>query len=112
MVARAVESGRKPAELSSISLQDATADWSESMLSGLAPADGSMDDSLSHFPALLPISWTCRRLRECGDNSKLGKETTAATGIPLNQPLPPHEWGAQVFRERILQRVLIRAQES
>jgi hypothetical protein len=112
MVARAVESGRKPAALGSISLQDATADWSESMLSGLAPTDGSLDDSLSHFPALLPISWTCRRLRECGDSSKLGKEATATTGIPLNQPHPPHEWGAQVFRERILQRVLIRAQES
>jgi len=112
MVKRVVESGRKPATLGAISLQDAAADWSESMISALSPVDGSTDDVVSHYPSLLPISWSCHRLRQCKDKPKLGKEVTATTGIPLSHSQSPANWGAQVFREKILQRVLIDAKES
>lgn len=112
MVKRAVESGRKPATLGSVTLQDATLDWSESMINSLLPTDGRANDTVARYPALLPLSWACHRLRDCKDNPKLGKEFTAATGIPLTYSQPPAGWGAQVFRENILQRVLLSTEES
>jgi len=107
MVARAVESGRKTSALGAVSLQDAAKDWSQTMLDALSPADESWAAPIQRYPALLPLSWACHRLRECKNGTqKLGKEFTAATGIPSNHSCPPAEWGAQVFREKILQRVL------
>jgi hypothetical protein len=113
MVRRAVESGRETSTLVPISLQDAAKDWSDTMLNALSPVSGSMAEAASSYPALLPISWACGRLRECTNGArKLGKELKAATGIPSNLSRPPAEWGAQVFWERILQRVLTDAEES
>jgi hypothetical protein len=103
MVKRAVESGRKPATLGSVSLQDATADWSEAMVNSLSPADGA----LTSYPALLPISFACQRLRECKDAPKLRKDFTVTTGIPLTFSQSPASWGGQVFREVILQRFVM-----
>ena len=108
MVKRAVESGREAATLGPISLQDAAKHWSDAMLNTLSPVSGSVDDAVSSYPVLLPISWACRRLRECKNGTqKLGKELKAATGIASSLSCPSAEWGAQVFRERILQRFLI-----
>lgn len=112
MVKRAVESGRKASTLGPVSVQDATVDWSESMINSLVPVDEDVADAVSRYPALLPISWACQHLRGCKDNPKLGKEFTATTGIPLNQSQPPTNWGIQVFRERILQRFLSGNEES
>jgi hypothetical protein len=107
MVKRAVESGRKPAALGSVSLQDATADWSEAMINSLSPADGRPEGTFASYPALLPISFACQRLRECKDAPKLGKDFTVTTGIPLTFSQSPANWGAQVFREVILQRFVM-----
>jgi hypothetical protein len=106
MVKRATESGRKATALGPLSLQDALKDWSDKMLNALSPADGSTDEAVSQYPALLPLSWACRRLRERTGTGKLGKEFTAATGIPLDHSNSPAEWGSQVFREKILLRVV------
>jgi hypothetical protein len=106
MVKRAVDSGRKAASLAATALGDTLTDWSQSMMDALLPADGSQDAVVSQFPALLPVSYACRRLRECPDTPKLGKEFTAGTGMPVDASHPPADWGAQVFREKVLLRVL------
>jgi hypothetical protein len=107
MVERVVESGREASTLAPITLKDAIKDWTPAMLSSLASTDGNADNTVSQCPALLPLSWACRRLREAGDSPKLGKEFTAATGLPLNEPIAVAVWGAQVFRETILLRFLV-----
>jgi hypothetical protein len=107
MVKRAVESGRKPATFGPVSLQDATADWSEAMVNSLSPAGGRAEGALTSYPALLPISFACQRLRECKDAPKLGKDFTVTTGIPLTFSQSPANWGGQVFREVILQRFVM-----
>ena len=113
MVGRAVESGRKASTLGPVSLQDAAKDWSQPMFDALSPVDGPRAEAVSRCPAVLPISWACRRLRENKDGAqKLGKELKAATGITSDTSYPPAEWGAQVFRERILQRVLTDTKEN
>jgi GTPase-associated system helical domain len=113
MIRRAVESERKASTLNAVSLQDATKDCSKPMVNALAPADRRLDDTIARYPALLPLSWACRRLRDCTDGSqKLGKEFTIATGIPVNGSRAPSEWGAQVFREKILQRFLVGPEEN
>jgi hypothetical protein len=112
MVKRATESGRKATTLSQITLQDTVKHWSDRMLQALSSADGSSDDAAAHYPALLPLSWACRRLREADGGRDLGQEFTTATGIPLDLSSPPAEWGSQIFREKILMRVLARAKES
>jgi hypothetical protein len=113
MVKRAVEFGRKTSSLIPISLQDSTKEWSPAMLTALAPTDASTDEAVLRYPALLPMSCACHRMRGSNNGAgKLGKEFTAATGIPLNHAQSPTEWGAQVFREKILQRVIAGMKES
>jgi hypothetical protein len=107
MVKRAVESQRDASTLGPISLLDAAKDWSDTMLNALSPVAGSRAETVVSYPALLPISWACRRIRDCKTSGhKLGKELKVATGIPPTFSCPPAEWGTQVFRESILQRVL------
>jgi hypothetical protein len=104
MVKRAVETGRKPSTLGALSLPETIGEWSASMLDALSPPDAESDGLLSGHPALLPLSYACLRLRECNDSPKLGKDFAALTGLPLTHAQTPAQWGAQVFRERILQR--------
>jgi len=107
MVKRAVESGRKPTSLAATSFQDAAKYWSASMLAALAPTDGTISDAIAHYPALLPLSWSCNRLRDSkGGGQKLGKDFTVVTGLSAGHTLAPTDWGAQVFREKVLQRLL------
>jgi GTPase-associated system helical domain len=107
MVRRAVESGRTEATLGALSLENAIADWSVTMLNTLSPASGETDSLLSARPALLPLSYACLRLRECKDAPRLGKDFATSTGIPLTYSQTAAQWGAQVFRESILQRFII-----
>ena len=89
MVKRAVESGRDAATLAPISLQEAAKHWSDTMLNRLSPVTGSVADAVSSYPGLLPVSWACRRLRECNSGAqRLGKELKAATGIVSRSLLP------------------------
>jgi hypothetical protein len=106
MVKRATETGRKAATLAEIPLQESVKEWSDEMIKALAPTDGSSDDTILGHPALLPIAWACKGFREHGGAPKLGKEFPGATGIPLDRPHSPAEWGAQVFRESVLLRIL------
>ncbi len=106
MVKRATETGRKAAVLASNSLQESIKDWSAEMLTAMAPADGKCDDTILKHPALFPIAWACHRLRDCTGARKLGKEFLGATGIPVDQAHAPADWGIQVFREKILLRIL------
>jgi hypothetical protein len=113
MVRRAVMTDRKPAALRPVPLQEATKDWSASLLAALAPNDGSRDQLITQHPALLPLSWACRRLGECAAGpQELGKDFSAATGIPLNLAQTPMDWGAQVFHEKILQRIFAETEEG
>jgi hypothetical protein len=98
MVKRAVETGRKPSTLGALSLPETIGEWSASMLDALSPPDAESDGLLSGHPALLPLSYACN------DSPKLGKDFAALTGLPLTHAQTPAQWGAQVFRERILQR--------
>jgi hypothetical protein len=106
MVKRATEMGRKSAVLVSMPLQDAMKDWSAEMFSAMAPADGICDDTILKHPALFPVGWACHRLRDSKGTPKLGKEFTVSTGIPSDHAHAPAEWGIQVFREKILLRIL------
>lgn len=113
MIRRAIATERKASALGPIALQDAAKEWSRSMSSALAPTDGSRDQLIAQYPALLPLSWASRRLRECADGSqKLGKGFAAATGIPVSHQRLPFEWGVQVFREKILQRAVAESEEG
>jgi hypothetical protein len=78
-------------------------------LDSFIPSNGNASNAVSQCPALLPLSWACRRLRETGN---LGKDFASMTGLPLDLCLPSSEWGVQVFREAILLRVLTGAKES
>jgi hypothetical protein len=113
MVKRAVESGRDAATLAPLSLQEAAKHWSDRMLNTLSPVTGTVADAVSSYPGLLPISWACRRLRECKTGAQgLGKELKAATGIASSLFCSSADWGTQVFRERILQRFLTENEEN
>jgi len=112
MVKRAAESGRKPEELAAISLQDATAGWSEGMSNCLLAAKGSADNLVRSYPSLFPLTWVCHRLREGVEIGKIGKEAKTAIGVAMNHTLTPSDWGAQAFREKILQRFLADAERS
>ncbi len=111
MVERIVKSGRKASALTPITLEHAIADWTQPMLDSLVPVDEKIGKVVSQCPAILPLSWACRRLRE-GGTATLGNDFTSATGLPINHPLPPSAWGAQVFRETVLLRVLTGVEES
>ncbi|MCL5746177.1 MAG: hypothetical protein M1541_19980 [Acidobacteria bacterium] len=104
MVKRAVELDRKPSALGALSLQEAIGDWSASMLTALAPLGSVSDGLLRAHPALLPLSYACLRLRECKEVANLGGDFVTLTGLPLTHAQTPAVWGAQVFREAILQR--------
>ncbi len=114
MIKRAVEPSRKPATLRAISLHDAAAKWvtPEALIPALCPASQQSDEVIASYPAILPVSWVCRQLRESRDVSKLGNEVASHTGIPLNHKHVPSGWGAQVFAEAILQRALKAAREE
>jgi hypothetical protein len=108
MIKRSIEAERKASTLIPFSLLEMAKGWSQTIIDALCPIDGSRDESVLRYPALLPVSWACRRLRECNDGSqKLGKEIAAATGVSSTHPHSSAEWGEQVFWERILQRFLL-----
>lgn len=111
MLERIVETGRKATALTPVSLEHAIADWTQPMLDSLVPGDEKIGRVVSQCPAILPLSWACRRVRE-GGTIKVGNDFTSVTGLPINHPLPPSAWGAQVFRETVLLRVLTDVEES
>lgn len=112
MVKRAAESGRKPEELTAVSLQDASASWSEGISKGFLPPNGGANILVASYPSLLPLTWFCNRLREGNAISKTGKDFKALIGLGVNHSLSPAEWGAQAFRETVLQRFLTDNEES
>ena len=105
MVKRATETDRKASALAEISLQESVKDWSEVMFKALAPADGSSEETILHYPALLPIAWACKSLRERGGPPKLGKEFQLLRECHRWFSLSGR-WGEQVFRESVLLRML------
>lgn len=113
MIRRAVETERKASTLTLITLQDAAKEWTKTLVSALAPVDDGLDEYIARYPSLLPLSWACRRLRDCRDGAqKLGKDFVQATGFPTSVEQSPSDWGAQIFREKTLQRVLVEHEES
>jgi hypothetical protein len=113
MVRRVVETEREASTLTPISLRDAAKEWTKTLVSALAPVDGGVDEYIVRYPSLLPLSWACRRLRDCTDGAqKLDKEFAKATSFPTNIDHSPSDWGAQIFREKTLQRVLVEHEES
>jgi hypothetical protein len=109
MIQRIVGSGRKPAALGPVALQDIATKWTPSARDSFVPTDGEGSSAISHCPSLFPVSCACRRLREFGD---LGKDFASVTGITAEVCVSPAEWGAQVFREAILLRSLTDDKES
>lgn len=108
MIKRAVEAGRKPNTLGTISLNDAAEKWitPDALILALCPPSPQSDEAIASYPAIFPVSWVCRQLRESRDVNMLGKEVFLQTGIPLSHKQVPARWGAQVFAEAILQRAL------
>lgn len=106
MVQRAVEAGRKPASLVALSLQDAAKEWTDAMLTAVAGSTEHQSTVAQKYPALFPVTWACRRLNDGMGTAKIGKEFTAATGVPSGHVCSPADLGAQVFREKVLERAM------
>jgi hypothetical protein len=103
LVKRAIEAGRRPADLEALAISDVLETWSEDAMRRLAPAEGSIAGFIARYPRLLPVSRACSRRLELGKHTKEG---TNLTGLS-SQKYGPAEWGEQVFHERVLQRALV-----
>jgi len=112
MVKRAVESGRKQSDLAGLTIQKMLTDSPENARNALCTTDSDVEGIVAGHPALLPVSWACKRLQDVAEGAKLGKEFTTATGIPVNQGRSATEWAQQGFREKIIHRVLGKTDEE
>lgn len=104
MVRRAVEEGRGEAGQSEIPVEGIIQQWTAKMLELLAPNEGSEAWLPDQYPALLPLSWLCRRLRESRNKSACATEFESRTGVSAKHSSSAGDWGVQVFNERVAQR--------
>jgi GTPase-associated system helical domain len=107
MIKRATEAGRKPEDLALVKLQDAAGQWSNAMSDSFSTAEVPIGKLTASYPVLFPLVSTCQRLSADGSSAKIAKEVKAQTGLALTHQHTPTEWATQVFREKILQRMLV-----
>jgi hypothetical protein len=112
MVKRMITGDRDPASLGPLTIKELAEGWPASMRRHLSPSDAGLSEAVTYIPAILPLTWASHRLSSLGENPKLGKEFASATGLALTTGHLPAEWGSQVFRESILQRMLAEPKES
>jgi hypothetical protein len=112
MIKRAVEFGRKPEDFVAKKLQDAAGSWSDAMSNSFSTENGDTDALVASYPALLPLTATCKWIRADGNRPKTVKEIKALTGLALTHQQTPTEWGLQMFREKVLQRRLADNEEK
>jgi hypothetical protein len=87
-------------------LQDLAGGWSAAMSERFSSSGISADALVGSYPVLFPVATMCLRLVKDGKTPKTlkgGKELTLLSGA---HTLTPTEWGQQIFREKILQRML------
>jgi len=110
MVDRAVQANRKPAP-KALTLESAMEAWTKPMMDALLTPDASVKGDPDQYPALLPIAWACKQVRDHKQSPKLDKDFKTATGINGEQEVAPGEWGAQIFREKIVLKALARKEK-
>jgi hypothetical protein len=110
MIDRAVQANRKPAP-KAITLEAAIEDWTKPMIDALLTPDASVKVDPDLYPALLPVAWACKQVRDHTQSPKLDKGFKTATGIDGKQEAAPSDWGAQIFREKIVLRALARKEK-
>lgn len=106
MVRRALRSSHPAEEMNRLKLETAIRDWTKKMIDGLlSPGDTARADP-ELYPALLPLSWACLRAIKDGGNPELDKNFTKVTGIEKKHEAAPADWGAQIFLEKSVLRLL------
>jgi len=104
IIKRATEHGRKPEELGSVKLQELADSWTAGMSAGFSSP--SPDALVAAYPVLFPVTATCLRVFKDGKAAKTMREIKELTALSATHALTPTQWGQQIFREKILQRVL------
>jgi hypothetical protein len=105
MVDRAVQTGRKSAA-KAISLEDAIKEWTRPMIEALLTPDAPVDGVPEICPALLPVAWACKQVRNYTEKPRLEESFGIVTGISGKQGFAPAIWGSQIFLEKIVLRAL------
>lgn len=107
MVERALK-GRHGSPGEKMQLQEAIKSWTKQMVDALLTPNAQARGNPEAFPALLPLSWACQRISTDGASLELDKNFAKVTGIDKKREAVPAEWGKQIFRERIVLRLLVR----
>lgn len=105
MVRRETERGKKTPALLVKSLEQFSLQWEDPILALLAPDDGPAQQLVRGYPALLPLSWQCVRLRESNRSTGWIEEFQRKTSISPKQARGPADWAVQAFNERVSQRI-------
>ena len=106
MIKRATENRRKAEDLVPLKLQDLAGGWSAAMSGRFSSAAMPADTLVASYPVLLPVTAMCTRLAKDGKTAKTLKDAKDLTLLSGTHQLTPTEWGQQIFREKILQRML------
>jgi hypothetical protein len=110
MVDRAIQTNRKTAP-KAITLEAAIQDWTRPMMDALLTPGAPVKGNPELYPALLPVAWACMQASDDAQSRTLDKGFKAATGIDGKQEAAPADWGAQIFREKIVLRALARKEQ-
>lgn len=107
MVDRAVKAGHGSSG-EKLKLEEAIKAWTKPMVDALLTPGAQVKGNPESYPALIPLSWACQKSSVDGAVAELDKNFTKVTGIDKKREAAPAEWGAQIFREKIVLRLLAR----
>lgn len=107
MVDRAVKSSHGSSG-EKLKLEEAIKGWTKPMLDALLTPGAQVKGNPELYPALIPLSWACQKSSVDGAIADLDKNFTKVTSIDKRREAAPAEWGAQIFREKIVLRLLAR----
>jgi hypothetical protein len=107
MVDRAVKAGHGCSG-EKLKLEEAIKGLTKPMMDALLTPGAQVKGNPESYPALIPLSWACQKSSVDGAIAELDKNFTKVTGIDKKREAVPAEWGAQIFREKIVLRLLAR----
>lgn len=105
MIDRAVKTNHGPSG-EKLKLEEALKGWTKPMMDALLVPSAQMKGNPELYPALIPLSWACRKSSADNATGELDKNFTKVTGIDKRVEAAAAEWGAQIFREKIVLRFL------
>lgn len=105
MVADGAGRGRKKPELAAKKLAKLAAGWDAPVRQLLVPEEKASADLARTAPPLLPLTWLTMRLEESDGAAGWEKEFSRKTGLSPELELTPPALAAQVFREKVAQRI-------